>query len=224
MWQLKQCQRVAARLGEYPIPHATIEWPADGRLEQLARATGRQFPERQIRQPGQVVKLARLALREQQDDRLRLQAPRHEREHLGRGPVKPLGVVNQAQQGPLLGGVGQQGKHRQADQEPVGLCPRAQPECRPERIALRRRQPPEAAQHRPAQLVQAGKGKLHFRLDPGRPDNLEARGTLGGVTQQRCLSYPWFAAQHQHRALPGPRIRQQPVQPCTLGAAARQRR
>ena len=37
------------------------------------------------------------------------------------------------------------------------------------------------AQYRPAQLMQAGKGKLHFRLDPGRPDNLEARGTLGRV-------------------------------------------
>ena len=55
--------------------------------------------------------------------------------------------------------------------------------------------------------MQAGKGKLHFRLDTGRPDNLEARGTLGRVTQQRCLSDPRFAAQHQHRALPRPRIR-----------------
>jgi hypothetical protein len=55
--------------------------------------------------------------------------------------------------------------------------------------------------------MQAGKGKLHLRLGSGRPDNLEARGTLGRVTQQRGLSYPRFAAQHQHRALPGPRIR-----------------
>jgi hypothetical protein len=210
MRQLKQGQRVAARLGEDPIPHPVIEWPADGRREQLARASGRQLPQRQVRQPGQLVKLARLArlaLREQQRNRLRLQAPGHEREHLGRGPVKPLGIINQAQQGPFLRGVGEQAEYRQADQKAVGLRPGTQTERRPERIALRRRQPLEAAQHRPAQLVQAGKGKLHLRLGSGRPDNLETRGTLGRVTQQRCLSYPRFAAQHQHRALPGPRIR-----------------
>ena len=96
MRQLNQRERVAARLGEDPIPHAVIEGPADGRREQLARAVVRQPPERQIRQPGQPVTLARLALGEQQDNRLRLQPPRHEREHLCRGPVKPLGIVNQA--------------------------------------------------------------------------------------------------------------------------------
>ena len=96
MRQLKQRQRVATRLGEYPVLHAVIEWPADGRREQVARATGRQPPQRQIRQPGDLVKLARLALREQQHNRLRLEAPRHEREHLRRRPVKPLGIINQA--------------------------------------------------------------------------------------------------------------------------------
>ena len=130
MRQLKQCQRVAARLGEYPIPHAVIEWPTDGRREQLACAVARQPPQRQIRQPGQLVKLARLALGEQQDNRLRQQTPRHEREHLGRGPVQPLGIIDQAQQGPFLGGVRQQAEHRQADQKPVGLRPRIQPKRR----------------------------------------------------------------------------------------------
>ena len=88
---------------------------------------------------------------------------------------------------------------------------------------MRRRQPPEAAQHRPAQLMQAGEGKLHFGLDPGRPDDLEARSTLGCVPQQRCLSDARFAAQYQHRAPSCPRVREQPVQPCTLGIAACQR-
>jgi hypothetical protein len=223
MRQLDEGQRVAARLGEDPIPHAVIEWPADSRREQLASGVIRQARKRQIGQPGQLVELARLALGEQQHYRLRVQAPRHEREHLGRGPVQPLGIIDQAQQRPLLGGVGEQAEHRQADQEPVGLRPRTHPERRPERVALRRRQPPEAAQHRPAQLMQAGKGKLHLRLDPGRPGDPKAPGALGRVTQQRCLSDSRFAAQDQHRALPGPRIREQPVQPGAEGTAARQR-
>jgi hypothetical protein len=68
--------------------------------------------------------------------------------------------------------------------------------------------------------MQAGKGKLHLRLDTSRTGDLEAPGALGRVTQQRCFPYPGFAAQHQHRALPRPRIREQLVQPGTLGTAA----
>ena len=112
MRQFNQCERIAARLDEDPIAHAVVEWPADGRREQLARVVARQRPERQIRQSGQLIKLAWLALREQQDNRLRQQPPRHEGEYLCRGPVKPLGVIDQAQQGPFLGGVGQQAEHR----------------------------------------------------------------------------------------------------------------
>ena len=29
--QLNQGERVAVRLGQYPLPHAVIEWPAEGR-------------------------------------------------------------------------------------------------------------------------------------------------------------------------------------------------
>ena len=65
----------------------------------------RQPLQRQIRQPGQFVRLARLTLREKQHNRLRLQAPRHERQHLCRGPVKPLGIINQTHQRPFLGSV-----------------------------------------------------------------------------------------------------------------------
>ena len=55
--------------------------------------------------------------------------------------------------------------------------------------------------------MQAGKGQLHLRLDPGSPDNCEGCGTLGRVTQQCCLTYPRLAPQHQHRAPTRPRIR-----------------
>ncbi len=37
-----------------------------------------------------------IALREQNEHGLRLEAPRHEGEHLGRGAIQPLGVVHQA--------------------------------------------------------------------------------------------------------------------------------
>ena len=65
--------------------------------------------------------------------------------------------------------------------------------------------------------MQAGKGKFHLRLDPYRTNDPAARSALGGVTYQGGLAYPRLTAQHQHRALPHPRIGQQPVQPRTLG-------
>ena len=136
--QLEQRERVAARLGEDPRPHALVQRRADDRREQLARVRVRQSLESQVRQPRQLVELERLAHREHEHDRLGLQAPGHEREHLRRRPIEPLGVVDQAQQRPFLGSLRQQAERREADQEAIGLGARAQPERGPERVALRR--------------------------------------------------------------------------------------
>lgn len=65
--------------------------------------------------------------------------------------------------------------------------------------------------------MQASERKLHLRLNPDRTGNSAAGSTVGGITQQSCLSYPRLAAQNQRRAPPNPRIGQQPVQPGTLG-------
>jgi hypothetical protein len=87
---------------------------------------------------------------------------------LGRGPspVQPLRIVDQAHQRAVLGHLRQQAEHGQADQETIRRRPRLKTERRPERITLRTRQPPEAIQHRPHHLVQAGERQLHLRLHP----------------------------------------------------------
>ena len=81
----------------------------------------RQPVEPQLRQPGQLVGLDRLTDREHERDRLRLQAPRYEGEDLPGGAIEPLRVVDQAQQRPVFGRLGQQAEHGEADQEAVGL-------------------------------------------------------------------------------------------------------
>ena len=77
-----------------------------------------------------------LAFREQEDDRLGRQPPRHEREHLGRGSIKPLDVIDQADQRCLLRRVGQQAENGEPDEKSIGLRARAQAKCGRHRVSL----------------------------------------------------------------------------------------
>ena len=45
----------------------------------------------------------------------------HEREHLRRGPIKPLNVIDKADKRMLLRRVGQEAEHRQSDKKSIGL-------------------------------------------------------------------------------------------------------
>ena len=181
--QFEQGERVAARLGEDPLAHARVQRRADDRREELARRRVRKPGEPQIRQPRQLVGIGRLTHREQQQDRLGLQAPGDEGKHLCRRPIEPLGVVDQAQQRRLLGSLGHEAQRREADQEAIGLLARAQPERGLERVALRQRQPLEAVEQRAAQLMQAGERKLHLRLDAHRANDARTVGTLRCVIE-----------------------------------------
>ena len=60
-----------------------------------------------------------VTLREQEEHRLRLEAPRDEREHLRRGPIQPLGIVDQADERLCFRRVGQQAQTRQADEKAI---------------------------------------------------------------------------------------------------------
>ena len=63
--------------------------------------------------------VARVAQRDQQRHPLGRHPPRHERQHLRGRLVQPLRVVDEAQQRPVLGDLGQQVEDGQPDQEPV---------------------------------------------------------------------------------------------------------
>ena len=118
--------------------------PGTRRVQQRACITVAQAADRALRQPVQLQRVARLAHREHQCDRLREQPPRDERQDLRRDPVEPLRVVDQADQRPLLGDVGQQAQHRQTHQEAIGGSPATSPNavpsasrCGPGRLARR---------------------------------------------------------------------------------------
>jgi hypothetical protein len=158
--QLQQRQRVAPGLSHDLVADPLTQRSGQHRVQQGPRILLLQPPDRQLWQPRQL--LAWNAGREDQTDRLRHQAPRHEGEHLRGGAIKPLGVVDQADQWALPGRLRQQAQDGQGDQEPVRRRPGMQTERDPQRLPLRQRQSLVVNQQRRAQLVQSGEGQLHL--------------------------------------------------------------
>ena len=152
------------RLSDDPLPHTLVQRPADYRREQRIRVGFRQPFEPQLRQPGQLVELTLPTLREHQDDRLRLQAPRHERKHLRRRLIKPLRIVDQTDK--RLFTARQQTQHGEADQEAIGPGARAQAKGGRKRLTLGRRQPPQPAEQRRTQLVKSPQTEAPSRTAP----------------------------------------------------------
>ena len=82
-----------------------------------------------------------------------------------------------------------------------GCAARPQPEGRAEGVALRARAASSSrSRYGTAQLVQAGEGELHLRLDAGRPADPASRRAVEEELEQRGLADPGLAAQHQDLA------------------------
>ena len=144
--QLQQRQRVAVRLGHDLIAHPHIQRPGQHRVQQRARVRLPQTSDHKVRQVSQVG--AGDTAAEHDAHRLPRQPARHEPEHLRGGPIKPLGVIDHADQRPLVGRLAQQTQDRRTEQEPVRRRPGTQPERGSQGVALRLRKRVQAAQHR----------------------------------------------------------------------------
>ena len=120
--QLQQRERVAARLGHDPVSDALVEPARDHGREQGARVFVAEPPQRQLRQADQLALVGRLPHSEHDRHRLRQQPARDEPEYLARGGIEPLGVVDQAEQRPLLGDLCQEAERGQRNQEARSLA------------------------------------------------------------------------------------------------------
>ena len=156
--------------------------------------------------------------REDQPDRVGGQPPGHEPQRLRGRLIQPLLVVDQADQRLFPGHLRQQAQHGQPDQEPVRRRPGGQAERGPQRIALRHRQLPGAAQHRRAQLMQARERQLHLRLHAHHACHPAPVRPPGQVIQQRGLTHARVATHHQGPALASPDRLDEPVQRVAFAA------
>ena len=144
--QLEQRQRVAGRLGDDAIAYALVQRPCDHRPQQGSCVVVAQTLDDELRQVLHLAVCGRQAGREDDRDRLGDQPARNEPEDLGRRPVEPLRVVDQADERPFLGGFAYEVEHRQAHQEAIRHIAGPQAERRSQRVTLRREQPIEPVQ------------------------------------------------------------------------------
>jgi hypothetical protein len=85
----------------------------------------------------------------------------------------------------------------------------ASAECPQQRIGLSHRQALRHREHRAHELVQAGKGKIDFGLDPARLQDPYPFSEIDRMGQQHRLAHPWRARQHQRPAPASTRVRQE---------------
>ncbi len=180
--QLEQRERIAARLGDDPVPDAFVEPARDDRRQQRAGVVVAEPFQLQLGQPDQLALVARVAHGEHDRHRLRQQASRDEPENLSRRGVEPLRVVDEAEQRPFLGDVGQQAERSQRDQEAGGVAG-LEAEGHSQGDLLRLGQRVEPPEHRSAEPVQPGERQLHLGLDARDLRDPEARGLAGAVAQ-----------------------------------------
>jgi hypothetical protein len=153
-----------------------------------------------------------------EDDRdaLGMQPARREHQRVRGGPVQPVSVIDKTQQRVLLGELGKQRQHRQADKETVGGRHRAQAECPTQGVLLRPGQASKLIQHRPEQHVQASERQFGFGFGSGTADHpdggrLRPRcpGGQGSIVKQGRLADAGLAAKDKRPAAPRPRSRDQ---------------
>ena len=137
-----------------------------------------------------------------------------ELQRLRRGPVQPLRVVDDTDQGQLFGDHAEQREDGQAHQEPVGRRSRPQPERRPERVALRGGQvgPSDPGRGRRAGARRRRRAPSPTRPPrPGRPGS-PRRGRGGTPATRSCRSRPRRAAPGSGCGPPSrrPRVRSTP--------------
>ena len=223
--QLADRQRVATGRRPQPAGHLGIDGALAAARDQ---ARGRLRPEPAERQPLHPLGLEGpqlpLAGGEQQRHPVGPDPPRREEQRVLRGPVKPVGVVDDRQQRPLLGGGGQQAERRGADGEAIALARLTEPEGAGERPRLPLGDLPEPIEQRPADVVQAGELELGLGLDTTGTDDGHPLRPRGGVVEQRRLADPRLAAQQQGAAALGAGGGEQLLDPLPLGLAANQHR
>ena len=194
-------ERVATRPGDDALRHVGVDGSVDNGREQLVRILLRQACEPKTWERLQTrVRLRRLPDREQHPDAVSQQPAGHEAEDTGGILVQPLRVVDHAQHRPHLGHVRKQRQHSQTDQERIGRRPGHQPEGHAQRPPLRPGQPVHAVQEGKEQAMDGGEAQAGLGLDSHYPDDLQVRGALGCVVEERRLPHSRLPPQDQRAA------------------------
>jgi hypothetical protein len=172
-------------------------------IEELGRRRRVEWLEAQLRKVGGLERVRHvIANGEQQDDRLEVHAPRHEREHVARRVVEPVRVLSHDQKWRARRSLAEQLERGERDQERVRRRAVRHPEGGLESRPVRARQRAEIAEQRLEKLVEPRKGQVRLRLHARHAQHRHAGGVrpVPGGRQQRRLSDSRVAADHQGTA------------------------
>ena len=150
---------------------------------------------------------------ENDHDRLRRKPACDEAEDLGRCPVEPLPVIDQADQWLGFGNVGEEREDGKPDEEPIRDRAKPQSKRRGQCLALWTRQTFELIEERRAELVEPGEGQFHLRLHPGRAHDSTTCGVPKDVVEQGALADAGRASHRDGGARAGSCVCDQPIQP-----------
>jgi hypothetical protein len=197
-----------------PLQHLLIQPSRQGRRQQRVGIAMAQGPDVQLREARQ--RLAQLARREHQRDLLRQQAASHEPKRARRRPIQPLRVIDNTEDRPLLGGLGQQAEGRQSDQERIRDRAGIASEGDGKRVALWLWEALGELQDGGAQLLQRRIGELHLALDADGAYGPELPPRLDRALQERGLADAQLSVHDQDPAVPAARGLQQSVEHLAL--------
>jgi hypothetical protein len=138
-------------LNNETLQHLLIEASRQGGRQQRVGVAMPQGPDVKLGEARE--RVAQLARPEHERDLLRQEAPSYEPKRARRRAIEPLRVVDDAQDRPLLGGLGQQAEGRQPDQERIRGRPGTESERDGKGVALRVREPLSELQDGCAQLL-----------------------------------------------------------------------
>jgi len=155
-------------------------------------------------------------------DPLGKQATGHERERPGRRAVKPLGVIDHAEQRLLFGCLAEESEDREPDKKGVRRLSGFEPEGDAERIVLRSRQALDELEQRGAEPLHRRVVKLHLPLDACGAYHSKILTRLDRVLEQCGLADAGLAVQNQHGMATVPRGIQQPLEHRALASPSNQ--
>ena len=151
---------------------------------------------------------------------VRLQAPGDEEQRVGRRFVEPLRIVDEAQQRPALGGLGEDAQHGQRDQEGLGTRAELEPERAAQRAGPGCREPPRRGRARASAADAARRRAAGLGFGAVAGEDLHVGGAQAGLVEQGGLADAGRAAEQEDGALRAAGAAQQSVEAIELVAPA----
>ncbi len=197
--QLDERQRVAPGMFRESRAHLGAD-AGDVRYQRLGglRIQPRQHQIRQV--AGLEGPDVPFACPEEDHEPLRAQAPGDEPQRVGGPPVQPVRVVDDAEDGPALGQLGEQRQAGGVDEEALLPRPGVQSERVPQCTSLVLGQRVQMAERRPQQLMQGGERELRLGFETPGAQHLHIGRALDGVLQESRLARARLTPDHQHAA------------------------